>query len=105
MKAKLTYCSVIGCSVVRTEYVDGILNVDHGLNYGNSLVGSLSIHYSLALFLSNVDLENGDFACLALPEYFREGVSSINASEFSIKREIAPTAPNYENSEIAFLCR
>lgn len=76
MKAILTFSPNITSSRSFTRIATGVVNLKHAEIIGHGLVGSLSIHYGVALHLQGVQLDNasGDFIANPLPEYFREGV-------------------------------
>ena len=81
MKAILTYSPVCGGNSYRTVYLSGVASLQHAEAIGHGLTGAQSIAASLALYLSGVALDNGDFVGLPTPDYFREGVE-VSATPF-----------------------
>jgi hypothetical protein len=106
MKTKLQFAGTVGHQIKRTVYLGGLESLAHAKVVACDMIGSLSIDAGVALYLSSVVMENGDFECGAIPECYREGTFDIDEKDFAISsKAVCPTSPNFENSDIAFLCR
>lgn len=77
--ASLHFATVCGNTIVSTVTVHNVNDLEHAVAIGHGLVGGQSIAKSLALYLSNVELDNNDFECLCAPSFWQAG-TSLDAS-------------------------
>ena len=83
LTATLTFTPTVHSPRSFTKYLTGVASLEHATIIGQNLVGSLSIHHGVALYLAGVVLSNGDFSCNATPDYFMEGVMLSDESGLS----------------------
>ena len=75
--ARLTFCTLEGNMRI-TMKVEGIATLEHAVSYGHHRAAQLSIEEGAALYLSEVVINNRNFACLPDPEFYAHGVQEIS---------------------------
>ncbi len=104
MKALISFSSSLNNSLVCDICLDGIASIDHAEIVAANMAGSMSIKHGLPLFVSVVQTEDGSFISNPIADYFMAGVTQCDVWAFG-RKEVKPTSANFENTDIAFLCR